>query len=156
MSAGNSQQQEALARLASLATANESLAQYTTYRVGGAAAVFASPRNEDDLNLVAEVVRDTGLATLVVGRGSNLLIADAGFAGIAISLAHMAEWVRFEDVVVHAGAAMALPVLARRSVAVGHRSLCPRAKVRTNARDQSRRRRAGRGEARLANRQPDR
>ena len=119
MSAGNSQQQEALARLGSLATANESLAQYTTYRVGGAAAVFASPRNEDDLNLVAEVVRDTGLATLVVGRGSNLLIADAGFAGIAISLAHMAEWVRFEDVVVHAGAAMALPVLARRSVAAG-------------------------------------
>lgn len=119
MSTVKSQQQEALARLGSIATANESLAQYTTYRVGGDAAVFASPRNEDDLHLVAEVVRDTGLPTLVVGRGSNLLVADAGFAGIVVSLANMAEWVRFEDVVVNVGAAMALPVLARRCVAAG-------------------------------------
>ena len=119
MNTFNAPQQEALERLGVIATANVSLAPYTTYRLGGAAAVFALPRNDDDLQLVAEVVRDTGLATLVVGRGSNLLIADAGFGGIAISLARMAEWVRFEDVVVHAGAAMALPVLARRCVAAG-------------------------------------
>ena len=115
----NTAYQEALTRLGSLATANESLAPYTTYRVGGSAAVFASPRNDEDLYLIAEVVHDTGLPTLVVGRGSNLLIADTGFQGIAISLATMAEWVRFEGVVVHAGAAMALPVLARRCVAAG-------------------------------------
>jgi len=101
------------------ATADTSLAPYTTYRVGGAASVFASPRDDDELHLVAEVVRDTGLPTLVVGRGSNMLVADAGFPGIAISLATMAEWVKFDDVTVHAGAAMALPVLARRSVAAG-------------------------------------
>ncbi|MCE9622126.1 MAG: UDP-N-acetylmuramate dehydrogenase [Actinomycetia bacterium] len=112
-------QREALARLGSMATADESLAAYTTYRVGGAAAVFASPTTDEELHLVAEVVRDTGLPTLVVGRGSNLLVADAGFPGIAISLARMSEWVRFDDVVVHAGAAMALPVLARRCVAAG-------------------------------------
>ena len=113
------QQHAALTRLGSLATANESLAPYTTYKVGGAAAVFASPHTDDDLQLLAEVVRDTGMPTLVVGRGSNLLIADRGFAGIAISLATMAEWVRFDDVDVYAGASMALPVLARRSVAAG-------------------------------------
>ena len=115
----NTEQKAALARLGSIATANESLAPYTTYRVGGAAAVFASPSNDEELRLVAEVVRDTGLPTLVVGRGSNLLIADGGFSGIAISLATMAEWVRIDDVVVHVGAAMALPVLARRCVAAG-------------------------------------
>lgn len=112
-------QQEALDRLGAIATANEPLGQYTTYRVGGAAAVFVVPRNVEHLHLVAEVVRDTGLPTLVVGRGSNLLVADAGFPGIAVSLASMAEWVRFDDVVVEAGAAMALPVLARRCVGVG-------------------------------------
>lgn len=112
-------QQEALARLSDFATANESLAPYTTYRLGGPAAVFATPRNDDDLFLVAEVVRDTGLATLVVGRGSNLLVADEGFAGIVISLAKMADWVSFDDVVVNVGAAMALPVLARRCVGAG-------------------------------------
>lgn len=112
-------QQEALDRLGAIATANEPLGQYTTYRVGGAAAVFVVPRNVEHLHLVAEVVRDTGLPTLVVGRGSNLLVADSGFPGIAVSLASMAEWVRFDDVVVEAGAAMALPVLARRCVGVG-------------------------------------
>lgn len=114
-----SQQREALARLGAFATANEPLAPYTTYRVGGAADIFAAPRNVEDLYLVAEVVRETGLPTLIVGRGSNLLVSDAGFAGIAISLAAMAEWVKFDDVTVDAGAAMALPVLARRCVAMG-------------------------------------
>ncbi|CAN5490342.1 UDP-N-acetylmuramate dehydrogenase [soil metagenome] len=115
----NARHDEALARLGAMATAHEPLASYTTYRVGGNAAVFVMPRNDDDLRLLAEVVRDTGLPTLVVGRGSNLLIADAGFPGIAISLSNMAEWVGFDDLVVTAGAAMALPVLARRCVAVG-------------------------------------
>ena len=110
------QAQEALAEFA---TADEPLAPYTTYKVGGAAAVFASPRNDEDLRRIAEVVAATGLPTLVVGRGSNLLVADSGFAGIAISLASMAEWIEFHGTVVHAGAAVALPVLARRCVAAG-------------------------------------
>jgi len=111
--------QVALQHLAGFATANEPLAPYTTYKVGGPAAVFASPRDDEELLQIAEVVATTGLPTLVVGRGSNLLVADAGFAGIAISLAAMAEWIEFHDTVVHAGAAVALPVLARRCVAAG-------------------------------------
>ena len=59
------QQHEALARLGSFATANESLAPYTTYRVGGTALVFASPRNDDEL-------APTG------GSGARHRIADAG------------------------------------------------------------------------------
>lgn len=111
--------QHALEALAAFATAEEPLAPYTTYKVGGAAAVFASPRNDEDLRHIAEVVVATGLPTLVVGRGSNLLVADAGFPGIAISLASMAEWIEFHGTEVHAGAAVALPVLARRCVAAG-------------------------------------
>lgn len=111
--------EEAVGRLGAIATTEEPLAPYTTYRVGGTAAVFATPRNEDELLVVAEVVRDTGLPTLLVGRGSNLLVADSGFRGIAVSVARFAEWCRFEGTSVHAGAAMALPILARRCVAAG-------------------------------------
>lgn len=103
--------------LRAFSTADEPLAPFTTYKVGGTAALFASPRNDDELRLVAEVVRETGLPTLVVGRGSNLLVADAGFRGIAISLASMADWLEFHGTVVHVGASVALPVVARRSVA---------------------------------------
>ena len=82
--------QVALEHLAGFATADEPLAPYTTYKVGGPAAVFASPRDDEELLQIAHVVATTGLPTLVVGRGSNLLVADAGFPGIAISLAAMA------------------------------------------------------------------
>jgi len=112
-------QQEAFRRLESFATASEPLAPYTTYKLGGPAAVFASPRTDTELALVGEVVRDTALPVLVMGRGSNMLVADAGYGGIVVSLAAMAEWVEFHDDVVHAGAAVALPVLARRCSAGG-------------------------------------
>ena len=109
----------ALQRLAPFASSDEPLAPHTTYKLGGPATVFASPRSADDLALVGEVARETGLPLLVVGRGSNLLVADAGFDGIAISLAAMSDWIEFDGIEVRAGAAVALPVLARRCVAAG-------------------------------------
>lgn len=112
-------QQHALDALADFAVADESIAPHTTYKVGGRAAVFASPRTGDDLLRLADVVRSTGLPVLVVGRGSNLLVADDGFPGIAVSLTAMAEWTRFDGTSVEVGAAVALPVLARRCVAAG-------------------------------------
>jgi UDP-N-acetylmuramate dehydrogenase len=115
----DSDRMRALQRLAPFATTDEPLAPYTTYKLGGPATVFATPRTTDDLELVGEVARETGLPLLVVGRGSNLLVADEGFDGIAISLAAMSDWIRFDGTVVNAGAAVALPVLARRCVAAG-------------------------------------
>lgn len=112
-------QHEAFRRLQRFATACEPLAPYTTYKLGGPAAVFASPRDDSELALVAEVVRDTGLPVLVLGRGSNMLVADAGYPGVVVSLAGMSEWVEFDADAVRAGAAVALPVLARRCSASG-------------------------------------
>ncbi len=105
--------------MAGFAKSSVPLAPFTTYKVGGPAAVFATPRNSDDLQTLADVVRESGLSTLVVGRGSNLLIADDGFDGIAISLSGVAEEIEFNGTTVHAGGAVALPVLARRCVAAG-------------------------------------
>lgn len=106
-------------RLRAFASLDEPLAPFTTYKLGGPAAILATPRDESELLLVGEAARDAGLPVLVVGRGSNLLVADAGFRGIAVSLSAMAEDVEFVDVEVVAGAAVALPVLARRCSAAG-------------------------------------
>jgi UDP-N-acetylmuramate dehydrogenase len=100
------------------------LAALTTYRVGGNAAILVEAAGPDDLVAVAEAVRTSRLPVLVVGRGSNLLVADAGFRGIAVTIAPFADWIRLpeehaEDVVVAAGGAVALPVLARRTAAAG-------------------------------------
>lgn len=112
-------QQTALQQMAGFATANEPLGPCTTYKVGGPALVFATPRTVVELGVVAAAVRDTGLPILVVGRGSNLLVADSGFPGIAVSLSALSEWIEFDGSTVTSGAAVALPVLARRCVAAG-------------------------------------
>lgn len=113
------QQRQALHLLSGFACGDVPLAPFTTYKLGGPALVLATPQDEQQLLLVAAAAHATGLPTLVVGRGSNLLVADAGFVGIAVSLASMADWVEFHDTVVHVGAAVALPVLARRCASAG-------------------------------------
>ena len=95
--------------------------EFTTYRVGGPFAVVVLVGDDAALAAVAEVVSSVEVPVLVVGRGSNLLVADAGFEGIAVVLGD-----EFERVVVDAAAATvlaggsaSLPVLARRSAAAG-------------------------------------
>lgn len=105
--------------LGDLAERNVSLAALTTYRVGGAAAIIVRPRNLADLEKLAETLAATDMAVLVVGRGSNLLVADKGFAGIAVSLAEMSAEFQVDGTQVVAGAMVALPQLARRLVAAG-------------------------------------
>ena len=102
-----------------LGEAGVPLAPLTTYRVGGCAALFVRPRSTEDLVVVYEAASASGLPVLVVGRGSNLLIADEGFAGIALTLGSLCTDIDIDGPAqrVAAGGAVALPVLARRTVA---------------------------------------
>lgn len=106
--------------LGARAQADGPVGALTTYRVGGTAAVRVTVETSADLDLVADSLEVSGLPALVVGRGSNLLVADSGFLGVAVLLdtAHFG-WVRFDGFNVEAGAAVALPALARRSVEAG-------------------------------------
>ena len=96
-----------------------SLAPFSTYRVGGPAALAMVAEDLEDLRALGRAVADTGLDVLVVGRGSNLLVADAGFAGIALRLGEGFETIEIEGTTVRAGAAASLPVVARRTVKHG-------------------------------------
>jgi UDP-N-acetylmuramate dehydrogenase len=92
----------------------------TTYRVGGRAALFAEVSSPKELSIVAGAVSSTAVPVLVIGKGSNLLIADSGFRGLALALgAGYGELDLREDGDVVAGAAVAYPVLARRSATAG-------------------------------------
>ncbi|MFK8023676.1 MAG: UDP-N-acetylmuramate dehydrogenase [Ilumatobacter sp.] len=111
----------ALSVLGDRAECDVSLAPMTTYRVGGAADVFVQIRALGDLALVAQAARESGLPVLVVGRGSNLLVADAGYRGIAISLGEVAGHVEIDHHthIVDVGSAVLLPVLARQLATAG-------------------------------------
>jgi UDP-N-acetylmuramate dehydrogenase len=92
----------------------------TTYRVGGPAWLLVSVRQESDLAVIAAAVQASALPVLLVGRGSNLLVADSGFPGIAVALDPAGFGaVSVEGTAVRAGGAVPLPALARQTVDAG-------------------------------------
>ena len=118
------------------AAVDRPLGALTTYKVGGRAAVLAAPRTVDELLRVASVAREAGAPVLVVGRGSNMLVCDDGFAGVAVTLGALvlsgsgSGSGRADGITIHpagsdgrvavvAGGAVALPVLARRTASAG-------------------------------------
>lgn len=118
----------ALAILGGIAAADVPLGPLTTYRVGGRAAVLVKPATIDDLELVATARDASGLPILVVGRGSNMLVADSGFEGIAIWVPALEATLempvgddRGGELIAHAGGGLSLPVVARRLAAAGLR-----------------------------------
>ena len=111
---------KALAVLGDRARRDVPLAPLTTYGVGGRAAVFVRAGSLDDLKRASEAVAESGLPVLVLGRGSNLLVADRGFPGLVVTLAadQFSQFSSIEflaDRVVRAGGAVLLPVLARQT-----------------------------------------
>lgn len=110
---------EAAARLGPLARHDAPLGPLTTYKVGGRAALLVEVASRADLAEVAAAVAATHVPTLVVGRGSNMLVADAGFPGLALVLAGEFAAVAVEGTSVRAGGAALLPVVARQTVRAG-------------------------------------
>ncbi|MBI2708292.1 MAG: UDP-N-acetylmuramate dehydrogenase [Actinobacteria bacterium] len=95
------------------------LGPLTTYRVGGPAALLVEAADHPALRRLAAALAGTGTPTLVVGRGSNLLVADAGFPGVAVVLGEAFSSADVDGTLVRAGGAASLPVVARRTVAAG-------------------------------------
>lgn len=107
------------ARLGPVAELDAPLGARTTYRVGGRASLLVHAASVDDLRAVASVRAEHDVPVVVVGNGSNLLVADRGFGGIAVLLGDAFATVTVEGTTVVAGGASPLPVVARHSVAAG-------------------------------------
>jgi UDP-N-acetylenolpyruvoylglucosamine reductase len=102
-------------------TEREILAPKTTMRVGGPARVYAEPGGEADLRALLATAHARGLPVLLLGRGSNLLVPDAGVDGLVVSLAHP-HWQGFErqpDGRIWAGAGLRLKNLCGLATKAG-------------------------------------
>ncbi len=106
-------------------TKEEPIGPYTTYRVGGAASLFMRAMSVEDLHAVSRALSKVSIPVLLLGRGSNMLVSDSGFRGLAIALGPFAEQISLPSVeqspILVAGAMSSLPVLARQSVSAGLR-----------------------------------
>jgi UDP-N-acetylmuramate dehydrogenase len=95
------------------------LASLTSFRIGGPAALFVEAQDDDALGAVGEAITATGVPVAVIGKGSNVLIADEGFPGIVLRLGRGFRWAVRDADRLTAGGAMALPALA--GIAMRHR-----------------------------------
>ena len=68
---------------------NVALAPYTTLQVGGPARFFIEARSEDDIRDALLFARERSLEVFVLGGGSNLVVADAGWPGVVLKVAVM-------------------------------------------------------------------
>lgn len=93
------------------------LAGFTTFRIGGPAALCLEAETVDDLEAAAGAIRETGIGSLVLGKGSNVLVSDRGFDGLVVRLGRGFRWSRAEGTTVLAGAAVPLPALAGTAAA---------------------------------------
>ena len=111
----------AVRSLGPLAELDVPLGPLTTYRVGGSAAVLVRATGRSDLVAAVEAAQASGLPILPVGRGSNMLVADAGFPGIAVSLVELpvAIDIATETSITTVSAGASLPVVARKTASAG-------------------------------------
>jgi UDP-N-acetylenolpyruvoylglucosamine reductase len=95
------------------------LSRLTTIRAGGSAEYFARPSSDQEVaGLLAWAERE-GLPVGVVGSGSNLLVSDSGFRGLAMKLADDLTGIEREGTRVRAGGGARLPSAAARAAGWG-------------------------------------
>ena len=98
--------------------ANQSLAEFTWFRVGGPAQAFYMPDDENDLAYFLRNLPVT-IPVTVIGAGSNLIVRDGGVPGIVVRLGRGFNDVKVEDHRVSAGTAMLDVMVARAAQAAG-------------------------------------
>ena len=86
---------------------DEPLARFTTMRVGGPADLFAVAHNGFELRGLLKFVRNRGIPHLLLGRGSNVVLSDAGFRGIVIQDRAEGAEIRDGRLIAEAGLPMA-------------------------------------------------
>lgn len=99
------------------------LGERTTYRVGGQARYLLTLKTVDDVRELVPLAMASGLPAVVLGNGSNVLIADGELQVVAICLDGDFTELAWHDegraVIVEAGAGLSLPVAARRLASEG-------------------------------------
>jgi UDP-N-acetylmuramate dehydrogenase len=99
--------------------ADAPLARFTTIRVGGPADWLAEPGSARAIVAALAWARDTGMRVAVVGKGSNLLIDDAGFRGLVIRLRGRLQGISVRGERLWCGGGVSLPRAVLRAASAG-------------------------------------
>jgi len=82
------------------------LSKYTRFGIGGPADLFAETRNTASFIQAWQIARASGLDTVVIGGGTNLIVSDTGFRGVVLKLSKDRIGVEGVTVSVESGASL--------------------------------------------------
>ena len=89
------------------------LAPLTTYRLGGPGAIVLEPSTADDVSAAARILAASpDVPLLVLGRGSNTVVSDAGWPGLVLHVGGGLSWTEGDGGSVRSGAGTSMPQLA--------------------------------------------
>ena len=98
---------------------DEPMSLHTSFKIGGPADIFAVPAEVTDLQVLLERLHKDSVPVLVLGAGTNLLVADKGIRGAVVQLGLGFRRIHVRREEVSAGAALKLKRLMRVSISRG-------------------------------------
>ncbi|WP_090925594.1 UDP-N-acetylmuramate dehydrogenase [Salibacterium qingdaonense] len=90
----------------------EPMSKHTTWKIGGPADVLIEPEGIKALQRAMAVITTWNVPWRAVGRGSNLLVEDAGIKGVVIKLGRNMEYMEENNIQIRAGAGFSFIKLA--------------------------------------------
>ena len=97
------------------------LSRYTRFGIGGPADIFAETAVPESFVRAWGIARESGLETVVIGGGTNLIVSDAGFRGVVLKLAN--SDIRADGLTVHVDGGASLQALVDFTVDAGLKGL---------------------------------
>ena len=98
---------------------DEPLRKHNYFGIGGNAAAYFEVSTTDELAYVTQLKERWNVPVAIIGRGSNLLVSDTGYPGIAIRLIGEFDRLEFDENRVHVGAGVSLPRLSKTAARRG-------------------------------------
>lgn len=98
---------------------DHSLAEYTTFKIGGPADAFFEARSSDDLARSIQVCRSRGISYFVLGLGANILVGDRGVRGLVIRNVSAASSISETGVLETESGAIVWPDVIEQTIAAG-------------------------------------
>ncbi len=85
---------------------NVSLANYTTFKIGGPARYFFVAKNREDITSALKAAKESGIPYYIIGGGSNLLVSDKGFDGLVIKILNTQYTIHDTKIIADAGVSL--------------------------------------------------
>ena len=96
---------------------DEPMSRHTTFRVGGPADFFVTPKAKEEVRDVIRICKEAGMPYYIIGNGSNLLVSDAGYRGVIVQIYKEMNEVKVEGDLVKAQAGALLSGIAAKALA---------------------------------------